>query len=139
MLRLPAASTEKVGEKSFEEPPSLEILTVEKSSTDAKSMPNKLFVVPASSKITKAAQDRVALKGKQRINISSDSSDKDTATDNGYVEVRLPPVPKIVLTSHQENFGIYPLDNITKEDRAIFSAFKTNNPDHGYNNIKYLH
>ena len=49
------------------------------------------------------------------------------------------PSQKIVLTSHQENFGIYPLGNITKEDRAIFSAFKTNTPDHGYNNIKYLH
>ena len=79
------------------------------------------------------------MKSKRRINISSYSSNEYTATDNDYVESRLPPIPKIVLTSHQENFGIYPLDNITKEDRAIFSAFKTNNPDHGYNNIKYLH
>ena len=81
----------------------------------------------------------MALKVKQRINTSSDSSDEDTATDNYSVEARLPPVSKIVLNVHQENFGIYPLDNITKEDRAIFSAFKTNTPDYGYDNIKYLH
>ena len=102
-------------------------------------MPNKLFVGPASSKNNEYDQGMVALKGERRINISYYSSDKDTATDNDSAEARLPPVPKTVLTNHQENFGIYHLGQITKEDRATFIAFKTNNPDHGYNNIKDLY
>ena len=81
----------------------------------------------------------MALKGERKINISYYSSDKDTATDNDSAEARLPSVPKTVLTNHQENFGIYHLGQITKEDRATFIAFKTNNPDHGYNNIKDLY
>ena len=93
----------------------------------------------ASSKINEASQGVVALKVKQKINILSDSSDEDTATDNYSVEARLPPVPKVDLTNHQENFSIYPLGQITKEYRAAFSAFKTNTPDYGYDNIKYLH
>ena len=65
----------------------------------------------ASSKINEASQGVVALKVKQKINILSDSSDEDTATDNYSVEARLPPVPKILLTSHQEKNGIYLLNS----------------------------
>ena len=102
-------------------------------------MRTKTFVGSASSKINEAAQCMVALKVKWRINISYDSSNKDTVTDNDSLEARLPPVPKVDLTNHQENFSIYPLGQITKEYRAAFSAFKTNTPDYGYDNIKYLH
>ena len=76
------------------------------------------------------------MKSKRRINISSYSSNEYTATDNDYVESRLPPIPKIVLTSHQENFGIYPLGQITNEDRSTFSLFKSNTPDRVYDTIK---
>ena len=103
-----------MGEKSFEEPLYLEIFTAANSLAAAESMTTKLFVGPASSKINESPQCMVALKDKQRINISSDSSDEDTATDNDYVEASLTPVPKNVLTSHQEKFGIYPLGEITK-------------------------
>ena len=67
---------------------------------------------PSSSKINEAAQGMVALKGEKIINISYDSYYEDTATYNDSVEARLPPVPKILLTSHQEKNGIYLL-NIT--------------------------
>eukprot|EP00978_Attheya_sp_CCMP212_P042504 scaffold260185_cov31-Attheya_sp.AAC.1 len=60
-------------------------------------------------------------------------------TDVDSVKSHSPPVPTIILTSNQENFGIDPLGQITQEDRDTFSAFKTKIPDHGYDTIEDLH
>ena len=64
--------------------------------------------------MNQAVQSMVALKVKQNINISYDSSDEYTTMDDDSVEATLPTVWNILLNNTQEKFGIYPLGYITK-------------------------
>ena len=102
-------------------------------------MATELSEAPASPKVNESAQGVVALKFKHNINISSNSSDKKTMTDDDSVEAMLPTVLNIALTNSQYNFGVYLLRHFTKEDRATYSAFKPNTHDYGYDTIKDMH
>ena len=51
----------------------------------------------------------LVLKIKQKVDISSNSYDKDTTTDDDSVEVMLPTVLNIVLANPQEKTDVYPL------------------------------
>ena len=98
-----AASAKALGAKYLIEPAFSAISSAEKSLTAAKSMPTEFSESPALSKVNEAAQDMVVIKGKRKINISSDYSEKDTTTDDDSVDAMLPPVLNIVMTNPKES------------------------------------
>eukprot|EP00978_Attheya_sp_CCMP212_P047467 scaffold421380_cov51-Attheya_sp.AAC.1 len=73
------------------------------------------------------------------MNVSLDSSDEHTTSDVDSVEATTPPIFDIVFTNPQDNYGVYPLGRITKEDEALYNTLKPDVLEDGFASIDDLH